>query len=646
VIKIQLTGEWAMSAVSINLILIAIIALAATDVAHGQSSQTQKYIPPLPSADYSYPNAGAKIGQGWDSFNERGTTAACVEVAEARLETASFETHVEQIQSTYSLITKATTSVSAAYNGFGATASGSISTNTSLSINTDDQNFLFTFESSDGSTFAVPPGARDIDGLELSDQSIKGLTALKSEAAQQNYLAKFWERPPLAGGGAITLTPAALELRKKSQKDFDRICGDGFVSAIHRGGRINILLTQRLASAASANSLAASLSASGYGGSVSGSYSSSTQKLNSTDNLSYRVLQQGGTPLKPVALPSLGKDQFFDVNAILPAPDQLIANPTAFTVTITPYENAIADLGDSGEFPSPIRLLTLSDYYLALRDEYNLVESILNNVRTGLSDPSSQFDPRVIRIFGGEEGLESLYDSIHFDLAFLESAISQCYSEARACTVDSAVEEAMKGYRSQLLVLTATKTALEQVNQLNPVMGKATNGVPQAESANNDLQQSRQIDDAVTRLQELDSLTKDGKLDLKFFLKFYQYLSLTPLPKLAYSGPDFVALQQLQFLTSLPNDRASQLGSANDALKRANFSFRLTPWKRFFCQTLSSSPMCVPDSVLRSIAEDTQPTITGEQLTPVTPRATKPITAHIITVPGPCPRVGPISVCP
>src|SRR5580704_2078221 len=85
------------------------------------------YTPPLPSADYPYPNAGARIGQGWDSFNERATGASCVDVVEAPLEKASFETHVEQIQSTYSLATQTTTSVSASYSGFGASASGGFS---------------------------------------------------------------------------------------------------------------------------------------------------------------------------------------------------------------------------------------------------------------------------------------------------------------------------------------------------------------------------------------------------------------------------------------------------------------------------------------------------------------------------------------
>lgn len=58
------------------------------------------------------------------------------------------------------------------------------------------------------------------------------------------------------------------------------------------------------------------------------------------------------------------------------------------------------------------------------------------------------------------------------------------------------------------------------------------------------------IDEAIRRLDELIKQTKDGKLDQAFFMRFYQYLALTPVPKIAYEGPDFVPLQQLQVLST------------------------------------------------------------------------------------------------
>jgi len=700
------------------------IAISGVSNAQDKPPPPSTYTPALPSADYPYPNGGAKLGQGWDSFNQRATAGSCVEFAETRLEKSSFETHVEQIQSSYSLITKTTTSVSASYSGFGAGGSGSVSSSSSLNINTDDQNFLFTFESSDGSTFAVAPDKGESGGLELSDQAVKGLTAVKSDAAQQTYLAKLLGRSPLSVGGMTTLTAAAKQMRKTSKFDFDRICGDGFVSAIHRGGRINFLLTQKFASTETANSLSASLSASGYGASGSASYSTSTTRLNKTDNLSYRVFQYGGVPFKPAALPAtIAAGQFFDVNTILPPPDQLIANPTAFTVTVTPYENVVTDIPKGEKFPSPLRLLTVGDYYVALRDEYHLVEGILNIFRSGTrSDANFPFDPKLINIFGGEKGLESLYDSIHFDLVFLEDVISQCYSKQKACTVKEAVEAAVPKYQARLQDLIqlkpkveariaadnaakaekAAKAAEDKKNATAAAAAKAADAAKTAKPADApkaaDLAKSAatlaadavkaaddakaaaakaakeasdllaplkldadslkifgaegtderqwslpQINEAIARLTELTNVAKNGQLDLAFFLRFYQYLCLTPLPKVAYSGTDFVALQKLEFLAVANKDQAAQnlqkqLDASNEALKRASFSFRLTPWKKFFCETLESSPLCVPEGTLRSIQKATEPAIEGDQLTPITPPPATPIHEKLPWPwRGPCP---------
>ena len=134
------------------------------------------------------------------------------------------------------------------------------------------------------------------------------------------------------------------------------------------------------------------------------------------------------------------------MNTILPTPDQLIANPTAFTVTVTPYQNVIEEINQNDKFPSPLGLLKLSDYYVALRDEYNLLTTILNSIRISKKSANFPFDPRVIDIFKGEAGVESIYDGIHFDLSFLEAAIAECYSETRACTVESAIKAASKPY--------------------------------------------------------------------------------------------------------------------------------------------------------------------------------------------------------
>ena len=55
-------------------------------------------------ARYPYPNDGVEIGQGWDSFSEKGTPSRCVEVIEVPIESSAFESNTSEIMSTYSLM--------------------------------------------------------------------------------------------------------------------------------------------------------------------------------------------------------------------------------------------------------------------------------------------------------------------------------------------------------------------------------------------------------------------------------------------------------------------------------------------------------------------------------------------------------------
>ena len=78
-------------------------------------------------------------------------------------------------------------------------------------------------------------------------------------------------------GGKIELAKFASDLLEKpDHSEFYQTCGDGFVSAIHRGSKIYLVLTQRYASRESRESLSASISASVYGASRSGSSSHSS----------------------------------------------------------------------------------------------------------------------------------------------------------------------------------------------------------------------------------------------------------------------------------------------------------------------------------------------------------------------------------
>jgi len=220
---------------------------------------------------YTYPQEGVVIGQGWDSFNEKGTTALCVTVEVVPLERRSFRQNVEQLFSSYSLITKTSSSISASYKGSAGKASGRTETSKDRTISTDDQNFLFSFESVNGSTFAVPPGSIAGEQSAFSGEFEKILGTAKPGQGYDQIISAALSRPTRNGAARIQLTADAEKLLRSDSGAFNRICGDGFVAAIHRGGRVDLVLTQHGSNQKDRDTLKASLSASGYGFSASAS---------------------------------------------------------------------------------------------------------------------------------------------------------------------------------------------------------------------------------------------------------------------------------------------------------------------------------------------------------------------------------------
>jgi hypothetical protein len=557
-------------------------------------------------SSYIYPSSGVQIGQGWDSFNSQAAPATCVIVDEVRLEQESYSSAVEQIQSTYSLTKKFTTSVSGSYNGAGGGVSGSLSTSKQASINSDYQNFLFTFESSNGSTFAASPQDSDHHLFAFTEPMIKLMDATKSSSAQENLVEAFLKRPISTVGAQINLDQASINLLKnpddptKLKRDkvgnidvaaFRKKCGDGFVVAIHRGSRVNLLLTQKYDSKESKESLEASLSASGYGASGSVSYSSAKAEFTAVNQLGYRVIQEGGIPLAPKALllRSVGESKtdkaFFDVNDILPKPDQLLANPTAFKVDVIPYSNIFDGL--ESNLPSPGELFTIGDYYIALNDIYNLLGGIISDDLAGSysikQSKPAQFDSRMIQIYAGNSKdsrpnkLQTLHDEMWADLVFLENILYECHFTKTECTPEKAIKNVVDNYKT----------------------------FATASTANSDVSKNDATSKKLKELIELypQFLTANGGLSDGFFLRFYYFLANMPLPKVAYSKvPTFDTITKLEAMADTPDaDLFKIKDDVVSELARANLAFRMMPWRDFFCKEQKSTRLCVSNSLLENI---------------------------------------------
>lgn len=550
----------------------------------------------LPAGVYPYPPNGVLVGQGWDTFNNTGTTGSCVKVDAARLEQASYSLAVEQVISSYSLLRTVQSSVSASYSGGGGSVKGSVAQSSSRQIKSDDQNILFNFESLDGSTFAVGPGSIK-SAVASSESTLKLLTTTPN--INERVVQMLLEQPQQFGGSTIRLTDDAVKLLA-TPDEFRRICGEGFVAAIHRGVRIQLLLTQSGASSEEKNSLSASLSASGYGASGRASYSQSKAEINTSDKLGYRIMQEGGIPMQPQAISVNNKK--FDVNTILPKAEQMLANPTAFRVVVVPYANV--DGRASGKLPTPLALMTIGDYYIALTDLYNLVRDIAASSKV---DPKTAaltwvgVSQKLIDAYGGLPHLERLSDEILGDLAFLEGIIAECYRSRKACTVKEATASAKKEIGAAIaLQMRALKLDSSDQSTQDKIDAKIRALVEQAKSPamRSDMGAARQsaeeLDDYrhLRTLQRLEESIVDDEPSLGFFLRFYWYLTQIPLPA-SVLAPDWTVPAAAEV------EKKTQ--EINAAIVNAVVASRIAPWKSFFCEDLKSDALCVPDSWLREL---------------------------------------------
>lgn len=556
----------------------------------------------LPTAIYPYPVSGASIGQGWDTFNDQATAATCVEVDVVALEKSSFTSEVTHAISSLTIARAQSSSISAKYSGGGGSASGSVSQSRSTRVNSDQQNFLFTFESSNGSTFAVPAGT-----VKRGVVSVPEAT-LRAAAANPNFaeilLQDMGQQPQQVRAGYVALTPWAQNLLRQNADSFSRMCGQGFVAAIHRGARINLLLTQANASDQEKQQLAASMSASGYGASGKASYSQSSERIASTAKLGYRVFQEGGIPIQPVALAHTAG--LLNFSSILPKPQDLIANPTAFRVVVIPYANVTTG---TESLPTPLRLLTLDDYYIALTDLYTMVGDILID--------STAFDPATLKLYGGPKRLTALRDEIQGDLAFLEGVIAQCYQDRKACTMQDAVKKytnevdaevarrnaavapappAGSRMPSFLSFLDSSKVQQALMEQ-TPINKRADVQEVQNQAAL--AEEAAGIEEFRREVARVRAITTGDTVDEAFFLRFYWYLTQIPLPKANFTVPDL----KVPAGADAQNQIKAKIDTIKQSLAEATFKIRMDPWKRVFCDELKSDVLCVGDAPLRALID-------------------------------------------
>lgn len=406
-----------------------------------------------------YPVDGIILGQGFDTTRNSKTTGICVEVDEAQLENNSFTTSAKQMLNKRSLYRSSAFSIAASYSAGGFGASGSVEAKKSYKFNSDRFHFLLSFEADHSSVFAIPKNSSPYGPDSFASESGETLKYIDSslQSRRFDYLTDIANYRK----GQFTLTEDALKILKPNAADstptdlhnFQKICGSGFVSAIHRGSSVDMVISSATQSVEQNRSLKASLKASGFGASVSGKFSKTEITTSEDINIQTDVFQRGGLPFQPPG-------KISDLSKFYESTDIILSEPVAYKITVTPYSSFIDQSINFSSIRDHINFL--SEYYLAVRSLYDTTTDIYEQVVTSSIDSSDlDYSPELTRLIGKEKNsakdyITLLHDDIYAHLNFVHKMIDTCVKSPSSCNREDvlldSVEQQYDFTKHQLLL--------------------------------------------------------------------------------------------------------------------------------------------------------------------------------------------------
>lgn len=325
-------------------------------------------VAPTPMRYVEYPSQGVLLGQGWDAFRNAPASGICIEFAELTVPGHDIDIRVDDIYSRDQLNEALRLSVSASYSGVGAKASGRVDYSNSLSVDRTKSNVMATIEVLKGDQF-VGPVATQMTGKPTTYATMR-----LNDAG----------RKALSGGA----------------DEFRRACGDSFVHHIKRGGRLNAYFSFDGLESQQKNSLAAAISASGWGGSVSAQMNTETEKKRWEKVTGIRVYQSGG-PMQPT--PMNGNEFNDTVRQFLATSDPDLFPTKAFEIGLSRYDN-LPDWKSNESMGDPERLSELMVMYWLFNDLRIEYENIILNsaTTTRLIDQTANWTGTEVALLQGD----------------------------------------------------------------------------------------------------------------------------------------------------------------------------------------------------------------------------------------------------
>lgn len=378
----------------------------------------------------SYPGqTGVDLLSGWDSFRGSKILAKCVEAGHVEVNVRNGEASYTNATDTSSLMTALSVSAEGKVGAIQG-ASGNISASFSRDSKIDSTSLIVAVnvifvEQAD---FVVPLGQQAVLNKQIektSQQSALLNGALVTSDGNNN-----------AQSSTVHLQDWAVTLAASDPAEFQKTCGDAFVSTIRKGSGIQGIYTINTHSDAEKTTIAASIGGSygPYSGNGAAKSLVSSLETDSRVNLHYIQLGGSGTPIATdektfeSLIQSMGK-------ASTPA------TAVPFEIGLIKYSSLH---GFSSPSPATVDLEEMAGQYFRLDDLDRKIDGMLLNVGSTPAE-TLLFDHNL-----STAALKDIQDSIKADKKTIREALELCAGRPSSCVYPPALTRGDYGYRSKL----------------------------------------------------------------------------------------------------------------------------------------------------------------------------------------------------
>lgn len=395
-----------------SVLLVLAFALAGPLAAQPVAGQLQGTVIEFPNLD------PVELGWGWDDRRTGAVRQSCIEFRRAQEDYIDKRMSLQMANDHEALSRALNVSLAGKMTTMaGSKFSASASFAHNASLTSAGEHVAILAEGMTAPEFVAPLNGPNPAVAQLSTSPDGGSVDMRS----------FYR------GGAVRLKDDMLKLAVSKPAEFVKQCGTGFVAVVHRGARINALLTFREVEAKDRQELKLAAKGSGGGYSINASMNSLVEKYNKAGKLEIKFEQLGGTdknfPMDKTAL----------LEAVSGLPTEARKQPRPFMMVVQKYNSLPG-------WPDTVVLPELTDEEVLTRSYFRLL-TLMSFADEALSKPGAF----LLKFDTARSDIVKLHDQILEDRTALLNLVRAC--RQGTCAAGAWREWSDMAYRARMPML-------------------------------------------------------------------------------------------------------------------------------------------------------------------------------------------------